>query len=534
MIDHNGIVRKENYHMTQSFSLGVRRLWNEISLLQPPGFYWVNIERQLDAVLFCRQLISAQTNDARAALICCGEDNEPLFTSLFLTKLKQFPYYILPEKKAALFHFTNDLMRELKPQARLLVFYAPASLWRNIDQEEIQRWVTETGEWLRQRQCTLIILSHGGDTGKLRNMLISQHRALYGLASLYRQQDRALYSVSWWSTENGMTANQVQMLQPEAEGWRVVDDEERLPAPFLNDEGLFLAEKSVLEGAPALSGSWHLFDENQKITDRGMSAHAATLVFALHKTSQVDGLARQIHRLRRQRGNMLKMVVREMRHALRSSDERLLLACGANTIVAYTEPLSRFLSRLESVQGQHFTRLIATDIEPLLSMTRPSNVKGYLPPDRFAQCVNQLMSNTMIPEGSKGLLVALRPVAVLRAAQALTICHLRRFGDVITLSQGRLLLFLFTCRMNELDMALKTIFRLSVDEIFSHRVVWSQDPQIFSEISALSASRGDDGISATNNDIPAHRKPLSPANQIVRRQPVTISLLTGEQRENTC
>ncbi|QTF10454.1 cellulose biosynthesis protein BcsE [Brenneria izadpanahii] len=520
--------------MTQSFSLGVRRLGNELSLLQSPGFYWVNIERESDATLFCQQLISAQTNDTRMALICCEENNEPLFTPLFLTKLKQTPYYILPEKKAALFHFTNDLMRVLKPKARLLVFYTPAGLWSGIGRETMQRWMSETGEWLRRRQCTLIVLNHGDDIAKLNNTLISQHRALYGLASLYRRQNRVQYSASWWGTENGITANQTRMLEPETEGWRAVDDGERPPAPLLSDEGWYLAEKSVLEGAPALSENWRVFNENQSIIEQGMSAYAATLIFALHNPRQVENLARQIHRLRRRRGEMLKIVVREMKPALRSSDERLLLACGVNTIVAHTEPLSRFLSRLESVQGQRFTKHIPADIEPLLIMTRPLNVKGYLPPDRFAQSVKQLMSNTMIPAGSKGLLVALRPVSGLLAAQALTLCSLRRFGDVITISQGRLLLFLFTCRMNELDMALKSIFRLPVDEIFSNRIAWSRDAQVLSAIDLLSADGGGGDIPPINNYVPAGKETPLQKEQIVRRRPVAISLFAEQSRENTC
>ncbi|MCG8709558.1 cellulose biosynthesis protein BcsE [Brenneria sp. 4F2] len=514
--------------MTQSFSLGIQKLWNELSLLQLSGFYWINIARQSDAALFCQQIISAQAEDARAALIYCGETDESLIDSLFLTKLKQLPYYFLPEKKAALFSFTDDLMRTLKPEKRLLILYAPASLWGDISEERIQRWVTEVGAWLQQQECTLVILSHSNGVDKLENRLIARHRALYGLASLNWQQDRAQYLISWWSSENGMAANQVRKLLPETGGWRVVDDEASAPTPFLNDEGLYLAENSVLEGAPALSASWRLFADNRALTARGMSAHAATLIFSLNSTRQVDDLARQIHGLRSQRGNMIKIVVREMSASLRSSDERLLLACGANIIVAHSEPLSRFLSRLESVQGQQFTKHVSTDVETLLTMMRPSKVKGYLPPDRFIQSVKQLMSNTMIPEGSKGLLVALRPVARLLTTQALTICNLRRFGDIVTLSQGRLFLFLSTCRINELDTALKSIFPLPINEIFCDRAVWAQDLQIISEIKVLSEIREEEIIPPVNYYGNEHKDRSEQKEPRARRQPVAITLLAGD------
>ncbi|MEE3664622.1 cellulose biosynthesis protein BcsE [Brenneria sp. g21c3] len=513
--------------MTQSFSLGVRKLWNELSLLQSPGFYWVNIAGQLDASLFCQQLIGAQNDVARVSLICCAENQASLPASLFATKLKQFSYYFLPENKLALLGFTDDLMRALKPKKRLLILYAPAGLWGDFSQERLQRWVTDTGAWLQQRECTLIILSHGGADGKLRNRLISQHRALYGLASLHRQQDRAQYWVSWWSTELGMVANQTQILRPEAEGWQVVEDEAPTPAPFGDDEGLYLAQTDVLEGAPALSASWRLFADHDALARRGMSAHAATLIFSLRNAHQVDDLAREIHRLRSQRGDRLKIVVREMRSALRSSDERLLLACGANLIVAHAESLSRFLTRLESVQGQHFTRRVPTDIETLLTVMRPLKIKGYLPTDRFTRAVQQLMGNALIPEGSKGLLVALYPVPGLLVAQALTICNLRRSGDVVTLSQGRLLLFLSTCGINELDTALKSIFSLPVNEIFSRRAVWAQDLQILAEIKALSECREDEVVPLINHYVHAHQHQPEQKVGTVRRQPAAITLFTG-------
>ncbi|MEC5343332.1 cellulose biosynthesis protein BcsE [Brenneria populi] len=514
--------------MAQSFSLGIRKLWHDLSLLQLPGFYWVNIARQSDASLFFQQIINSQDADARVALICSGESDETLFNSLYLTKLEQFPYYVLPEKKAALFSLTDDLMRALKPKKRLLILYAPASLWGDISQESMARWITETGEWLQRRECTLIILSHSGGGDKLKNILISQHRALYGLASLNWQQDHAQYLVSWWSTENGMTANQVRGLQPEPEGWRVMESQESAPPLLLNDEQLYLAEKSVLEGAPALSGNWRLFADNGALAARGMSFHAATLIFALNKIGEVDDLARQIHRLRSQRGKAMKIVVREMSASLRSSDERLLLACGANIIVTHSEPLSRFLSRLESVQGQHFTKHVPTDIEEMLVMMRPLRVKGYLPPERFVQSVKHLMSNTLIPEGSKGLLVSLHPVVGLLAEQALTICHLRRFGDVATLSQGRLFLFLSTCRINELDTALKSIFPLPVNEIFSRRAVWSQDVQIFSEIKILSENRKDEIVPLVNHYVHDNKNQPERRDAAVRRQPTAITLFTGD------
>ena len=48
------INEKENQSMKQNFSLGIHHLWDELATLQQAGFYWVNIDRQVDAALFCQ------------------------------------------------------------------------------------------------------------------------------------------------------------------------------------------------------------------------------------------------------------------------------------------------------------------------------------------------------------------------------------------------------------------------------------------------------------------------------------------------
>ncbi|WP_437215283.1 cellulose biosynthesis protein BcsE [Pectobacterium sp. LFLA-215] len=515
--------------MKQNFSLGIRDLWDELVTLQLAGFYWVNIDRQVDAALFCQPIIHGQNNDAKVTLIGCGERSDALFTNeINITETKQLSCYILPENKAALLNLTDDLMRVLRPKQRLLVLYAPASLWRDVSLERLQRWVDDTAAWLHQRQCTLVVIGHSSGVTRLRNMLISQHRGLYGLASLQWQQDRAQYVVSWWATERGMRANKVQMLQSGDDGWHMLKDAEPVLTPSLDDDGLFLMEKSVMEGAPALSEHWQLFDDNAILVQTGMLTNSATLVFALSQTSQVDTLVKQVHSLRRQRGEWLKIVVREMKPCLRASDERLLLACGANSIVSHSETLSRFLSRIENVQGQRFTQHVPVDVDVLLTSMRPLQVKGYQPPDVFRHSVRMLVENTFMPEGSKGVLVALRPVPGVQAAQALTLCTLRRFGDVITIAQGRLFLFLSNCRLNELDTVLKSIFRLPVDEAFSNRIVWSQDLQILAEVNALTQDDTLGQEQHVNDYVQLQQAESRPHSQTPRREPIAIDLLKSD------
>ncbi|RLM10228.1 cellulose biosynthesis protein BcsE [Gibbsiella quercinecans] len=519
--------------MAQSFSLGLRQVWEDLSVMQSPGFYWVNSNRQSDAQLFCQQVIAAQQEDSRAALICCGSKPEKLMAGIKAPALKKLPLYTLPEKKAALLSLPDDLMRALNPSHRLLILFVHASQWQTFTSQELHAWADGLRHWLRSRHCTLLILSHGNGVSRLRDQLGTAHQILSGLASLQWQQDSAQYLVSWWSTQKSINANQLLTLVPGELGWQPFEEHGRplAAASGRNDEEEYLAEIGILEGAPPLSRSWRLFDNNAQLAQHGMLQLAATLIFSLAHTEQIETLAYHIHGLRRLRGDNMKIVVREMKPCLRYSDERLLLACGANLIAPHLAPLSRFLTMLEGVQGQRFPRHVPEDIDILLAGLRPLQVKGYMRPGDFTDTVLKLMENTLLPENGKGVMVALRPAPGLHAEQAMTLCHLRRFGDVMTIIQGQLVLYLSTCRINDLETALQHIFRLPVDEAFSNRKVWYQDTDIISEIKVLGHAQSTTQLGKTALPVFPASAGETAAPTRERRQPVAITLLASNPRE---
>ncbi|MFY1079425.1 BcsE family c-di-GMP-binding protein, partial [Escherichia coli] len=100
-----------------------------------------------------------------------------------------------------------------------------------------------------------------------------------------------------------------------------------------SDRDVYLAQTEVLEGAPPLSAAWRLYDGWGGLLPAALQAREATVVLAIDENAQVDALARLLHRLRRERGNALKLVVRELQPCLRYADERLLMQCGCSLVV---------------------------------------------------------------------------------------------------------------------------------------------------------------------------------------------------------
>lgn len=468
--------------MTRSFSLGVDQLWDELQQMQASGLYWLHIDYFQDVGPWCKQLLSAQATTSKTALISITHPPSEILLERGSTGPAKVPLFSLPEKQKALQQLPNDLVRALNLQDRLLLLVAPSTAWHKVlPGLALGKWLENIAVFLRQQKSTLLVISHGGGAEDLRSRLLGEHRHLLGLARLYWRQDIYHYQVAFWFNHAGITSNQEVDLVTAAQGWKV-KAAEQAPPQYKNDEHLILCQQSVLQGGLAPSSYWQLFANNTALVTAALEAQAATIVLSLHGNQDIEALAQQLHTLRRSCGNGLKLIVREVSVGLRYTDERLLLACGANLIVAHQVPLSRFLVQIEAVQGQRYVRHVPADISLLLDTLMPLKLKGVLHTARFCCAIEELMAHSLIAENAKGILIALQPVAGLRAEQALTLCKLNRMGDIATAAGGTLYLFLYSCAINDIERALRHIFQLPVAEVIQDFKPWYQDAHILEQL----------------------------------------------------
>jgi len=468
--------------MKNSSLLSLQQVQPELMAMQSPGCYWVTCQRQEDARHFIRQVISAQQS---ATLISADEAPRALLTPAPAAGPDRIPLFSLPKNKKSLLKLDSDLARTLNNKSGLVLFYTDSLLWDKLSAEELTLWMKRIRRVITKKAFTFLIITFGSTIINLRDNLQRYFRQIDGVAHLEFQQDSWQYRINWWYSTDRLLADRALRLKQHNECFIAVNEKEQ-PEPLSRDDVThYLADKIVLEGAPPLSKQWVLFADNEQVFSRAQQASAATVIFSLTHTEEINSLAKRVHSLRRSRGNGLKIVIREMKTSLRYSDERLLLACGVNAIVPSTAPMSRFLTTLEGLQGLQFSRHVPGNLDALISALQPLQQKGYLRLDAFCLAVSQLMSNTLLPENDKGLLVALRPVPELKTEQVLTLCKPRRYGDLVTTLDDRVYLFLSSCRFNDLDTALTFIFSLPHDQLFANRVLWFEDHQILAEVGKI-------------------------------------------------
>ena len=207
-----------------------------------------------------------------------------------------------------------------------------------------------------------------------------------------------------WGSDKGISAQQQLMVQHDDAGWRLAQDAETSVQPR-SDEKAILSHVRVLEGAPPLSEYWTLFDTNDEVFNAGRTAQAATILFSITQNTQIEQLGRYIHTLRRQRGTALKIIVREQTPSLRATDERLLLSSGASG-----DPQQRIALPLPDANRKRTEPKVLPPYPGRFchpaDRSQPLKLRGYQKWDAFCEAVHNVMTNTLLPPDSKGVMVA--------------------------------------------------------------------------------------------------------------------------------
>lgn len=450
-------------------SLAIDGLPHEFTRLRMGSLYW----------LACAD---AEQADLIAAGVLAGADRVPLAVAAALGRT---PAHMLeplrPDQgparvrlyqagasqvEAAMRALPADLPRCAGARDALCVVQLPAAAMDALNDRQLLRWCRQLQEWASAGNHCVLLLCHG-ESATLAPRLLPLNRLCDGIAQLHPHRGALQLLVHYWSNTEGVVAQHEFEAEWQGPRLRVVARANANVHALLEEGGdrfLYLAQDDALEGAPAFSPAWHLFDGWPALVASAQRAQAATVVLAIRENHDVDALASIVHRLRGERGNGLKLVVREMSPCLRYADERLLLDAGASLVAPAGVPLARFLTLLETIQGQPWQGRLPDDVEPLIRRHRPPDIGGIVSAARFRQMAGELLEQTGGAVESAALV--LQPVAGVSAMQTLQQLQMRRRGDFACVHGGQVWLFLFACRGDGVERALGNLFRLPWKEMF--------------------------------------------------------------------
>ncbi|MGC3874941.1 cellulose biosynthesis protein BcsE [Halomonas sp. GXIMD04776] len=468
--------------------LGLQEALPEFDALRCPGFYAVLADSMDQAERMAQGVLLAQPGDTLADWIALNEHVRDVLQVLPVDAgPKTLTQWSLPDKRLdeALHALPEDLsgIRSKRGAPRLIVLEIPASALVAFKPRALRRWCWRWHLWLAKRGMCLLLLAYGAESLALRERFETYNDVMDGLMHLQPNADQAQCHLLYWRSDHGVCGVDDMLLTPASVGWRREHDTASSPRGS-SDEHLYLVQRSAFANTPMSFGDWQVFEQVDEVIARALRARAATVIVSIEQSEDIESLVRKLHGLRKSRGGALKLVVREIVPCLRYQDERLLILSGINMVVRSKMRFSHLLSSLEALQGQRLTRPVNDDVERLIKAMRPVGANGRCAPAAFIDQLRVWLESESA-RLAPGLLVTLVPAGGLSGSRVIAHCHIHRQGDVITLMEGRVYLFLFGCRPSDSDMALQRLFGLPISTLFRERTVFEGHAAIAEEIQRL-------------------------------------------------
>lgn len=444
-------------------------LQTDITAMHSTGLYWIHADSRPTAMRLGLALIAAQSAAAQILLI----DNDALGRKIveYLPATSgpaRLDLWQLDATKTSTMArwLGRELDRILQQRPDLIVLSLNMAGPDVSDPAELATSLTRLAGWLQARGCLMLVISHGQAAG-LEARLFQLGERVHGFAMLADRGNAYLYKLSYWCNRIGVFSQLEYTLDwqaAEARFMPVSGQPPQLPSSS-TDQDQVLAASAAMEGEPSPSSDWHLFEAFDALTDQAMTAYSATLLLSVQRPDDIIPLARWLFQLRLSRGSHIKVVVREIATCLRYADEHLLLSAGTNLIIPFGASFGRVQTMIESVQGQLWPASPYRQVEELLEQYQPPSAAGLVSEAEFMLQLQRLRLGTP-SQRLNHVLLRLRPKAGIDLETAIRQCTVKRRGDMICACGDQAYLFLYACRANGVERALRNLFRLDWRELF--------------------------------------------------------------------
>ncbi|WP_296651482.1 cellulose biosynthesis protein BcsE [Paraburkholderia sp.] len=339
------------------------------------------------------------------------------------------------------------------------------------DAATLARQGADLAAWCAQHRYGILIVAAPPDLTEERGHaeLNAFQSRFAGAAQLLHAQGQYHWEIAFWRAGDAVHGSQSLPLRFSAAEHRLTVaggtfdttiDEAGLLAP---DEGRVIVSRDAVLNERLLPPAWEIVDNNEAAVAAAHLAVAATVILDFGARGQLETLAEQVHTVRLQCGEALKLIVREDGVALRY--ESLMLTLGVNRVIHRNTPLSQVEAIVESLQGQVYSRPMPADFRAAIAAVMHGDETGYVNAAHFIELVREAVDRSRVIQ-LPSVLIRLALMPEVAHVDALKACHLRRAGDIVTASGDSLYVFFFACRLSDADAVCQRVFARPLAELF--------------------------------------------------------------------
>lgn len=345
--------------------------------------------------------------------------------------------------------------------------------------ENVGKQLAKIRRSLSDSGITLLIVSSGSPISRFRYIFTAQMFNITGLVSVTQRGEDHFLNVGLWRTMETTVQKEFYRLSVMKE-------------KFLS-HGRTLRTRSEGETAPDADVVWcaspRLADEpesalfhhkadNEGVFVAGLNSVAATLIFSIASFDDTEPLARLIHQLRRDRGDLIRIIVVESLPGIRANTELALMRLGANCIFEESATARHILSVVHGMSDTRYTGMVPTEFPDNFALSLKGDGIGFFAPAEFTRLVTDMMTRPYSIAESHGVLFTLTPREGHTLEDVMTKYTPIRRGDIATSANGTLIVYLFACHQADSLSALAKTFTVPVDTLFENVETEALDSQV--------------------------------------------------------
>jgi Cellulose biosynthesis GIL len=376
------------------------------------------IQSALNQAIPCTVITAAAPEDMIQRLESAGGFS----ATEWLTEKRLVVFSMQDEFSKKMFRFGADrLTQELEsfevPQSSYLIFDQADDLLSLHDLFLAAQQIKVLAQWFKQKQITgLLTFTRSTETQIAALQALLDH--LNGIARLGGDRDGIEMTFVYWRSTPGVIAARNFRLYANPVGLYAVSrreverakspqsgiespvaGEHSYPASVLtegtaiatSDFAMVMADSIANAPAPVspdlYDGPQHFFytdpaldfmqgalqgnplrvDGLIELLHASLDKPKSTILVNVDRSTDLKGLAKTVHLLRKNLGAKSQIVIREKAISLSEAQKHWMLMCGANTVLVQTVALGQYAGFLNTIRHQVFSRKIKIDFEAILA-----------------------------------------------------------------------------------------------------------------------------------------------------------------------
>ncbi len=352
------------------------------------------------------------------------------------------------------------------PKAQLIVIEQFQRYAHSPEQKDVTRALIRLRDWAYARECVVWATVAESD---LDSFFESGIGLFSGMASLTYQGTILSWVIRYWlSGQHMISQRTVEVIQTSSQ--QLLIDSQTIDTIELDqmegsvyDANRVIAVRGAL-GGQTLPAGWEVVNHNQDVLNQLAESIGCTFILEFTALTPLQDLTKLTYRMRRVAGSRIRIVVRELDTRLRASEENLLYQMGASLIVPTEVSFSRMLGLMSSQQGQVYSRPLPTEFDKLWNQSVLPGLRGYQQPGIFVENVKRAL-NLVTFHIHHPILVLLQLDPDMKTIVPWELMHAGRSGDIYTVFDNQLVLYLHSCQPSHLKKVLDQLLQRPAEEI---------------------------------------------------------------------